>query len=274
MRAKDVAPLWLCEHKCGIVLPMHSEPILPNLQVLAGYWTGHVLEVNILVLLNVVGALLLGMLVGYERSYHGRAAGMRTYGLVCMASAALTVVSGYSTSWYGGTGAILTAGDPTRVIQGIVTGIGFLCAGVIMREGFNISGLTTAASLWATSVLGILVGLGFYAASFVLATLSAVSMMWISRLESWLPSRQAVAITLRFAPGFEPVEAALQRMANRRGYQIAGGTVHITRREGVHEWSFIAVAQSRATMEPISELAREMAAFQGVVGFDLSYARN
>ncbi len=54
-----------------------------------------------MVFLNLFGALLLGMLVGYERSYHGRAAGMRTYGLVCMASAALTVIVGYSSFWYG-----------------------------------------------------------------------------------------------------------------------------------------------------------------------------
>ena len=59
--------------------------------------------------------------------------------------------------------------DPTRIIQGIVTGIGFLGAGVIMREGFNISGLTTAASIWTSSVIGILVGVGFYLAAMGLA---------------------------------------------------------------------------------------------------------
>jgi putative Mg2+ transporter-C (MgtC) family protein len=70
-----------------------------------------VLAANGFIGLNLLGALLLGMLVGYERTYHGRAAGMRTYGLVCMASTALTVFVGYVPLWYGGSGA-QTAGDP------------------------------------------------------------------------------------------------------------------------------------------------------------------
>ena len=64
------------------------------LQLFQSYWSASLVEVNLLVFANLVGALLLGLLVGYERSYHGRAAGMRTYGIVCMASAALTVFSG------------------------------------------------------------------------------------------------------------------------------------------------------------------------------------
>src|SRR5690242_21794619 len=114
---------------------------MPSFELLAAYWSHTELATNGLILLNLIGALLLGLLVGYERSYHGRAAGMRTYGLVCMASAALTVIGGYSASWFGGNFLLGTATDTSRVIQGIVTGIGFLCAGVIMREGFNISGL-------------------------------------------------------------------------------------------------------------------------------------
>ena len=247
---------------------------MPSFETLASFWSAPIVATNVLVFLNLLGALLLGLLVGYERSYHGRAAGMRTYGLVCMASAALTVIGGYSSGWFGGHTVLGTASDTTRVIQGIVTGIGFLCAGVIMREGFNISGLTTAASLWAASVIGILVGVGFYAAAMALALLSAVSMMWISRLETWLPSRQAVAITLHFRPGFTPSEVALRQMAASRGYEIASGTISIVLDDGVLEWSFVAVARNRQKMVPISELSHEMARFEGVTGFKLNYARN
>jgi len=74
----------------------------------------------------------------------------------------------------------LVGTDPTRVVQGIVTGIGFLGAGVIMREGFNISGLTTAASIWASSVIGVAVGLGFYLGAMGLAFLCAMSMIFLS----------------------------------------------------------------------------------------------
>jgi putative Mg2+ transporter-C (MgtC) family protein len=247
---------------------------MPTLETLSSFWSGPMVTTNLLVFLNLLGALLLGLLVGYERSYHGRAAGMRTYGLVCMASAALTVIGGYSSSWFGGNHMLATDGDTTRVIQGIVTGIGFLCAGVIMREGFSISGLTTAASLWASSVIGILVGVGFYAAAMSLALLSAICMVWISKLESWLPSRQAVAITLKFRAGFNPEEDVLRKMAGSRGFEIAGGTISISLKDGSPEWQFIAVARSRQKMVPISELAREMSRFDGVTGFHLTYARN
>jgi putative Mg2+ transporter-C (MgtC) family protein len=247
---------------------------MPTFDTLASFWTTPMIKTNVLVFFNLLGALLLGLLVGYERAYHGRAAGMRTYGLVCMASAALTVIGGYSSAWFGGNFLLGTATDTSRVIQGIVTGIGFLCAGVIMREGFNISGLTTAASLWSASVIGILVGVGFYAAAIALAALSAFSMMWISRLETWLPSRQAVAITLRFRPGFLPSETALRQMAEARGYDIASGTIAIELDDGVLQWSFVAVARNRQRMMPISELSHEMTRFDGVTGFQLNYARN
>ncbi len=247
---------------------------MPTFDTLASFWTTPMIKTNVLVLLNLMGALLLGLMVGYERSYHGRAAGMRTYGLVCMASAALTVIGGYSSAWFGGNFLLGTATDTSRVIQGIVTGIGFLCAGVIMREGFNISGLTTAASLWSASVIGILVGVGFYAAAIALAALSAFSMMWISRLETWLPSRQAVAITLCFKPGYQPVQAELQKMASERGYDIAPGTIAIERRNDVLQWSFVAVARNRQRMVPITELANEIQRFGGIESFQLNYARN
>ena len=162
---------------------------------LAGFWSHSALEVNAVVFLNLLGALALGLLVGYERSYHGRAAGMRTYGIVCMASAALTVFAGYPDHWYGGGHAtVLGVMDPTRVVQGIVTGVGFLGAGVIMKEGLNISGLTTAASIWASCAIGVLVGIGFYGAAILLALLSAALMMWGSRIEGNLPSRHAIAV--------------------------------------------------------------------------------
>src|SRR4051794_25192858 len=163
------------------------------LDLMASYWSRSELSTNGLILLNLAGALALGLMVGYERSYHGRAAGMRTYGLVCMASCALTIIGGYPTFWFGGHAAMSLI-DPTRVIQGVVTGIGFLGAGVIMRSGFNISGLTTAASIWNSSVIGILVGVGFYLSAMGLAFFSAMIMIYLNRAVSLLPSRQAVAV--------------------------------------------------------------------------------
>ncbi len=245
-----------------------------KLESLAAFWTGPVLESNVIVFLSMTGALLLGLLVGYERFYHGRAAGMRTYGLVCMASTALTVISGYPNEWFGGHVAIGLGADPTRIIQGIVTGIGFLGAGVIMKEGFNISGLTTAASIWAASVTGVLVGVGFYLSAIMLALLSAFCMVSVPRFASSLPSRQAIAISLRFALGHAPHEEALRSRMLQHGYEVAGGSIIIAMQDGKMEWQFVAVALSKASGARISELSHALAAVAGVESFQISHARN
>ncbi|PWF55535.1 MgtC/SapB family protein [Massilia glaciei] len=243
--------------------------------LLLSYWSRGEVATNGLILLNLLGALLLGLLVGYERAYHGRAAGMRTYGLVCMASAALTIIGGYPDFWFGGHGNTFAGmTDPTRIIQGVVTGIGFLGAGVIMREGFNISGLTTAASIWASSVIGILVGVGFYLAAIGLAVMCMLVMIMMSKVESFLPSRHAVAITMRFKPDYLPREEVLRRIALERGYEIAGGSLTIRGQEGMQEWRFVALALSKHSGTRLSELARELSLFEGIDSFNLSHARN
>jgi putative Mg2+ transporter-C (MgtC) family protein len=251
---------------------------MPTYELFAAYWSPSELTTNGLILLNLLGALLLGLLVGYERSYHGRAAGMRTYGLVCMASAALTIVGGYPGFWFGGHGghgALVSVGaDPTRIIQGVVTGIGFLGAGVIMREGFNISGLTTAASIWVSAVTGILVGVGFYMAAMGLAFMSAMIMIYTSRIEGLLPSRRAIAVTMRFKKDYQPQEDALRRIALENGYEIAGGSLAIGAEGGSQEWRFVALALSRNSGRPISALSIELTAFAGIDSFQLSHARN
>ncbi len=241
---------------------------------LALYWSSSEVSVNIVIFMNLFGALLLGMLVGYERAYHGRAAGMRTYGLVCMASAALVAISGYPAYWYAGLGGVTAVSDPTRVIQGIVTGIGFLGAGVIMRDGFSISGLTTAASIWSSSAIGVLVGVGFYPAAILLAILSASCMMWMSKVEGMLPTRQAVSIVLHFRKGFSPNEKKLREVARERGYEIALGSLKIDSVAGEAEWHFVAVSLGKHKASELSVLADELAQFEGVVNFHLAYARN
>ena len=112
--------------------------------------------------LRILGALLIGGLIGLERSFHGRPAGFRTHSLVCIASALLMLVTVYQNEWMTQvpTDAIRT--DPTRMAQGIMTGIGFLGAGVIFKEGLTVRGLTTSASIWVTAAIGILIGIGFY----------------------------------------------------------------------------------------------------------------
>lgn len=253
-------------------------PLSP--EALAAYWSADGVATNIIVFMNLFGALLLGFIVGYERSYHGRAAGMRTYGLVCVASCAVTVIAGYPAAWYGGAALIQTGGaavpmpDPTRVIQGIVTGVGFLGAGVIMKEGLNISGLTTAASIWTASVIGILVGIGFYFSAILLTLLSAACMMYGSKLEGMLPSRHAITISLQFQPGFLPQEKIINSALLDLGYEVAGGSFAISHKSNTQEWRFVAVALGRRTGHPLSTMSGELTAIAGVDSFTIAHARN
>lgn len=254
----------------------HRPMLSPDL--LARYWNDTSLGVNAVVFANILGALVLGLIAGYERTYHGRAAGMRTYGLVCMAACALTVLAGYPLQWFGGShlSAFTThlPPDPTRVIQGIVTGIGFLGAGMIMKDGFSISGLTTAASLWSSSAIGILVGVGFYAAAILLTLLSASLMMWASRIERLLPAHPAIAITLTYAPGVKPDRRALDQVARERGYQVAGGSFTVRFAEGRHVWRFVAIEQDRRKALPLTGLASDLADLEGIEAFEIGHARN
>lgn len=241
---------------------------------LSSFWTRDFIDANLIVFVNLFGALVLGMLVGYERAYHGRAAGMRTYGLVCMASAALTVFVGYPEYWYGGQGPHVTGTDPTRVVQGIVTGIGFLGAGIIMKDGMSISGLTTAASVWASCVIGVLVGVGFYFAAILLALLSAALMMWGSRLEMHLPSRHAIGVVLHFVENYLPTEDYLINLLHVHGFDLARQSVSIQIDRGCSEWRFVAVAKDRHSDISMPSLATLFRSLPEIDRVQLAHARN
>jgi putative Mg2+ transporter-C (MgtC) family protein len=241
--------------------------------VLADYWQGAPLQANILIAMNLLGSLLLGMMVGYERAYHGRAAGMRTYGLVCMASCALTVIVGYSHYWFGGVGPAVSP-DPTRVMQGIVSGIGFLCAGVIMKDGFSVAGLTSAASLWAASAIGIMVGVGLYAAAVTLAALAMLAMTTGLVIEKHLPSKESLGVTLKFREGAQPVESEVVARALEKGYIAQLNKLSISCEDGKMVWRFTLEAVHGRVKNSRAALARELTALPYLQSFSLEPVRH
>ncbi len=107
-----------------------------------------------------------------------------------------------------------------------------------------------------------------------LAFFSAMIMIYLSKIEALLPSRHAVAITMRFKKDFVPREDALREIALARGYTIAGGSLFISSTAGMQEWRFVALALSKRSGAPLSELAKELAAFTGIDSFQVSHARN
>jgi putative Mg2+ transporter-C (MgtC) family protein len=117
-------------------------------------------------ILRLTLALAAGGLVRLERSFHGRPAGFREHTLVCISACMLMLLADYHVARAAAAGHTDAFLDPTRMAQGIMTGIGgFLGAGAIVKEGFAIRGLTTAASIWMISAIGIMIGMGYYLAA-------------------------------------------------------------------------------------------------------------
>src|SRR5213592_4206459 len=139
--------------------------------------------------LAIAGAL--GGVIGLERELDEKAAGLRTHILVSLGSALFTLVSAYGFSEFvAGAGTSRT--DPTRIAAQIVTGIGFLGAGVIFRQGFNVRGLTTAASLWLVAAVGMAAGAGFWAAAVIATAAGLISLRPLEWLKAdFLPQRAA-----------------------------------------------------------------------------------
>lgn len=148
-------------------------------------------------LFRLLISLAAGGLIGLERSFNGRPAGFRTHSLVCLSSSMLMLLT--VNQW-----ALLAAApietirvDPTRMAQGIMTGIGFLGAGVIMKEQNTIRGLTTSASIWITAAIGILIGMGFYMPAFVSTILAIGTLSAFRMLERRLPTLQLGTLSVR-----------------------------------------------------------------------------
>lgn len=164
--------------------------------------------------LPLLSALIAGALIGLEREWRGRAAGFRTHILVCLSSTLLMLASTSQGAWMF---SVLpdqqVIADPTRMAHGVLTGIGFLCAGVIFRAGFSIHGLTTAASLWTVSALGILFGAGLFWLGWAgaLATLGILAALKL--ISRKVPERTVVDVEVRWpgtaADTSQAVEAAL-----------------------------------------------------------------
>lgn len=151
-----------------------------------------------LILTRLLAAVFAGGLIGLERSYHGRPAGMRTHTLVCVSSTLLMLLTVFQWQLLSNVPIDTIRVDPTRMAQGIMTGIGFLGAGVIMKEMLTVRGLTTAASIWMTAAIGIVIGMGFYtsAVSATVITILVLSMMgWLERR---LRSRRYASLMVRY----------------------------------------------------------------------------
>jgi putative Mg2+ transporter-C (MgtC) family protein len=172
------------------------------------------------ILARLMAALAAGAFIGYERSYHGRPAGFRTHALVCTASSLLMLVTVYESHWMGSVGGRVQI-DPTRMAQGIMTGIGFLGAGVIIKEGLSVRGLTTAASIWITAAIGILAGIGFYFPLVVSVAMTLGVLSLFRWIEVRMPSQAYYHFDVRFTRSAPMVERQVRELVESHGFSIA-----------------------------------------------------
>lgn len=147
-------------------------------------------------LLRVVLAAVLGGIIGAEREINGHPAGLRTFMLVA-AGAALTMVVSQAMAYSewamiarpgGEDKGFIISVDPGRIAYGVMTGVGFLGAGTILRRGEQVKGLTTAAGIWSIAAVGLAAGLGLYVVSLLAALLLMVTLTILNAVGNWLPS--------------------------------------------------------------------------------------
>jgi putative Mg2+ transporter-C (MgtC) family protein len=169
-------------------------------------------------LLASVGA---GGLIGFERSFRGRPAGFRTHTLVCLASAVLMLVTVFEWQWVQARTMDTIRMDPTRMAQGIMTGIGFLGAGVIFKEALSVRGLTTAASIWVTAAIGILIGVGFYFPAAVTTVLVLFVLSVFQWIEARMPVQNYARLDLAFPRDAAMDETEIVAMLRADGFSVA-----------------------------------------------------
>jgi putative Mg2+ transporter-C (MgtC) family protein len=177
--------------------------------------TGEPLQIVLLLLVSVV----MGGAIGIERTFHGHAAGFRTHALVCLTSCALMLLAVYPWTWFAIANPDVRL-NITRVIQGVMTGIGFLGAGVIMKQGLEVRGLTTAAAIWSAAAIGILVGLGSMWTALSTTVLTLIVLTLFRAAESKVPIELIVHAEVRFARDAVIAEDVLRALVARFGFSI------------------------------------------------------
>ena len=198
-------------------------------------------------------SLLFGGAIGLERSYHGRPAGFRTHALVCLSTCLLMLVSAFESAWVSPSAIARTTIDPTRMAQGIMTGIGFLGAGAIIKEGLTVRGLTTAASIWITAAIGVLIGIGFYFPAVLALALTLGTLSVFRYLEQKLPAQFYAQFIVRFAQNARMPEPAMRELIARHGFTIANLSYRLDRTDDFFEYRMVIRTERASNARALSD---------------------
>lgn len=133
-----------------------------------------------------------GFVLGLERKFRQQSVGMRTLILICESATLLSILS----SWISGQ---IGQADNARIAAGVISGIGFLGAGVIMKQGLNVKGLTSAAIIWADATIGLCIGAGLLIPTFIMLFISIFSLLSLERIEErWFPAGRSKSLFLTY----------------------------------------------------------------------------
>jgi putative Mg2+ transporter-C (MgtC) family protein len=218
-------------------------------------------------LLPIVSAIVAGGLIGYEREYRGRAAGVRTHMLVCLASTLLMLAAVYQVEWMAGTSEDIIRIDPVRMAHGILTGIGFLCAGVIFREGFSVRGLTTAASLWITASLGVLYGISLHGLAIAGTVATLLVLAGLRLVGARLPRMRHIDIAVRYSREASPSETEFTALFEGYDLKSDAVVVRLLPEDGGVELASTLRGRSGPSCQPIVD---KLLADPAVLAFELS----
>ena len=217
--------------------------------------------------LPMLAAVLAGGMIGFEREWRGRAAGFRTHILVCLASALLMEMAVSQGAWrFDVLEGTRIVSDPTRMAHGVLTGIGFLCAGVIFRAGFSIHGLTTAASLWITSAIGLLLGAGLFTLAAAGTVLTVLILAALRLVSARLPQQCIVDAEVAWRRETPEAEEALETAMRDVGWSPSGERHELADGGGSVRRTFRLKSIGH---ESVKALAARLRAIDGVTGYRL-----
>lgn len=218
-----------------------------------------------IILIRLLAAVAAGGIIGLERSYHGRPAGLRTHALVCVSSSLLMLLTVFQWSLLAEVPINTIRVDPTRMAQGIMTGIGFLGAGVIMKEKLTIRGLTTAASIWMTAAIGIIVGMGFFTAAGTATLITLLVLSYLGWVERKLKSRRYATLMVRYKRSVGLPKDVLTALITQHDIKFYSPSYHLEEEGTVFQYNmtvntqdtdnFHALAESLSNMEQIIEFS-------------------
>jgi len=206
--------------------------------------------------LRILGSMVIGGFIGTQREFKGNSAGLRTHTLVALGACIAMLTNEYLFKTYSH----ISNMDIARMGSYVITGIGFLGAGSIIKDGFRVRGLTTAAGLWVVACLGIAIGAGFYLAAgvgtaLVIITISALK--WLEKRFFSLNKRTQINFQAKNSPG------KLAEVLNEIG-KLSGNISNINFENSEDKWMDVSITVNKILDTEVAELAEKMEDMKGV----------